>query len=91
MAHTRGYNMSKETPEVKVLTLDNPVVTRRVPMNEKGCDNLRAIQTDLVTKYKDKYGIDVVIPFPTVIHMVLAESVVKNKLTVNSTKSNDKK
>lgn len=53
-----------------VLRLDNPVVRRVVPMTEECCDRLRAIRNHLQDEIRNKQGIDVDIPFPTVIHIM---------------------
>ena len=53
-----------------VLRLENPVVRRVVPMTEECCDRLRAIRHHLQNEILEKRGIEVDIPFPTVIHIM---------------------
>ncbi|AUG88430.1 hypothetical protein PQC39_gp066 [Vibrio phage Vp_R1] len=55
----------------KKIVLDNPVVTRKVPMTERGNDLLREFRKRFESEYMSKKGEDVNIPFPTVIHLAL--------------------
>lgn len=59
--------------EVKVLRLDNPVVLRKVPMTDFGSDMLRAVRDYQVNLHKEQKGIEVSIPYPVAIHMMLAD------------------
>ena len=62
--------MSDKKP---VLRLHNTVVRRVVPMTATGCDSLRAIRSYLQQEILEKKGVEVDIPYPTVIHMALSE------------------
>lgn len=65
--------------EVTKILLEDVAVVRKIPMSNKGCDNLRAAQKYLVDGFTRIKGGPVEIPFPMVIHMVLAEFVkIKN-------------
>ncbi len=68
--------------EVKKILLDDVAVVRKIPMSEKGCDNLRAIQKYLVDGLSAKMGKPVELPYPTVINMVLAEFVQRHNIHV---------
>lgn len=57
--------------EKKTMLLDEPEVTRKVPMTKRGNDLLREFRKILEKEYKEKTGVDVNIPFPTVFHLVL--------------------
>jgi hypothetical protein len=76
--------MGKEKPTV--LTLNDCVVTRRIPMTEHGCDLLRTIRDYQVDAYNKKTGKDVIIPFPTAIHMALAELAALKQLPIKTNK-----
>ena len=71
-----------ETKEVKKILLDDVAVVRKIPMSNAGCDNLRAAQKYLVDGMTDRLGKPVELPFPTVIHMVLAEFIQRNNINV---------
>lgn len=62
--------MSEKKP---VLRLHNTVVRRVVPMTASGCDSLRAIRSHFQQQILDTKGVEVDIPYPTVIHMALSE------------------
>lgn len=70
--------------EVRKLLLDDVAVIRKIPMSNTGCDNLRAAQRYLVDGLSKKRGAAVEIPFPTVIHMVLADFVRSHDIDVNN-------
>ncbi|MGL5579830.1 MAG: DUF7195 family protein, partial [Cetobacterium sp.] len=55
------------------LRLSETVVTRQVPMTEKGSAMLRSARDHLVEVMEAKSGIRYDIPFPVVIHMVLED------------------
>lgn len=55
------------------LRLENPVVIRKVPMNEHGCNMLRAIREYQQDYLRQKEGLDVEIPFPTAFHMMMQD------------------
>ncbi|WPH64726.1 hypothetical protein [Vibrio phage vB_VpaP_SJSY21] len=57
--------------EKKKMVLDDPVVTRKVPMTERGNDLLREFRKKFEKEYLDKKGVDISIPFPTVIHLAM--------------------
>lgn len=69
--------------EVRKLLLDDVAVIRKIPMSNKGCDNLRAAQRYLVDGLSKKLNAPVEIPFPMVIHMVLAFFIKENNIDVN--------
>lgn len=56
-------NLSKR----EVLRLDDVVVKRIVPMNDEGCDALRALQDH----FQEELGDDVELNFPVTIHLAL--------------------
>lgn len=56
-----------------VLRLHNTVVRRMVPMTASGCDSLRAIRAHFQHQILESKGVEVDIPYPTVIHMALNE------------------
>ena len=68
--------MHNETTEKKVLRLESPVVTRKIPMTSRGCDVLRAIREDQIAQYFKLNGEEVEIPFPTAIYLALEELLV---------------
>lgn len=68
--------------EVRKLLLDDVAVIRKIPMSNLGCDNLRAAQRYLVEGIGKKLGAQVEIPFPMVIHMVLADFVKEKNINV---------
>lgn len=68
--------------EVKKILLDDVTVVRKIPMSNAGCDNLRAAQKYLVDGMTERLGKPVELPFPTVIHMVLADFVKRNNINV---------
>lgn len=55
------------------LRLDNPVVVRKVPMNEDGCNMLRAIREYQKQQLKEQEGLEVELQYPTVIHLMMAD------------------
>lgn len=61
-------NISKQN-----IKLENPVVVRKVPMSQKGCDLLRAIRKYQVDQFKEQKGVDIEISFPTSIHLLLVD------------------
>lgn len=62
--------MATETLMKKeVLRLDDVVVKRIVPMNDEGCDALRALQDH----FQDELGDDVELNFPVTIHLALVK------------------
>lgn len=73
--------------EVKKILLDDVAVVRKIPMSEKGCDNLRAIQKYLVDGLSQRMGKPVELPYPTVINMVLADFVQRNNINVTGKSS----
>ncbi|MCS5736792.1 DUF7195 family protein, partial [Herbiconiux daphne] len=66
------------------LLLDDVAVIRKIPMSNLGCDNLRASQRFLVDGLSKKMNATVEIPFPMVIHMVLAYFVKENGINVGN-------
>lgn len=74
--------------EVRKILLDNVVTIRRIPMSSTGCDNLRAIQKWMQAGIGANLKSPVEIPFPTVIHNVLADYV---KLKGIKVEQHDKK
>lgn len=69
--------------EVRKLLLDDVAVIRKIPMSNLGCDNLRAAQRYLVDGISKKLNSPVEIPFPMVIHMVLADFVKEKGINVS--------
>lgn len=65
-----NINSIKESRNLK---LEAPVVIRKVPMTAAGCDMLRAIRKYQTEQLEKQQGISVDIPFPTAIHLVLAD------------------
>ncbi|UIW10519.1 hypothetical protein PQC38_gp043 [Aeromonas phage BUCT695] len=65
--------MDNSMNEVKVLRLDTPVVTRRVPMTDYGSDMLRAIREYQEGVYEKTKGTKPQIPYPVSIHMMMAD------------------
>jgi len=61
------------TKETRILKLDSPVVVRKVPMTSRGCSSLRAIRDYQKRMYKEKNGVDVEIPFPTSLHLMMED------------------
>lgn len=74
--------------EVRKLLLDDVAVIRKIPMSNLGCDNLRAAQRYLVDGLSKKLNAQVEIPFPMVIHMVLADFVKGKGINVSNTGGN---
>lgn len=64
------------------LRLENPVVIRKVPMNELGCNMLRAIRNYQQDYLREQEGLDVEIPFPTAFHMMMQDYVAIKGLDV---------
>lgn len=58
---------------VQNLRLENTIVVRKVPMNEQGCNMLRAIRDFQKDFLKQKEGLEVEIPFPTSFHMLMQD------------------
>lgn len=71
-----------------VLRLHNTVVRRVVPMTSSGCDTLRAIRSHFQQEILEKKGVEVDIPYPTVIHMALSELCELKGIEVESGQSN---
>ncbi len=65
--------MKQDVSKTQSLRLAETVVTRQVPMTEKGSMFLRNARDHLVEKLEAKSGIKYDIPFPVVIHMVLED------------------
>lgn len=76
--------------EVRKLLLDNVVTTRRIPMTNTGCDNLKAIQRWMQKGIGEALKSPVEIPFPTVINNVLADYVKIKGITVEPHRPNGK-
>lgn len=74
--------------EVRKLLLDDVAVIRKIPMSNRGCDNLRAAQRYLVDGLSKKLNAPVEIPFPMVIHMVLASFVKEKGIDVSNNSGN---
>lgn len=74
--------------EVTKILLEDVAVVRKIPMSNLGCDNLRAAQKYLVGGISKLKGGPVEIPFPMVIHMVLADFVKSKGLNVEQHKPN---
>ena len=74
--------------EVRKLLLDDVAVIRKIPMSSLGCDNLRAAQRYLVEGISKKLDSQVEIPFPMVIHMVLADFVKEKQISVSNNSGN---
>jgi hypothetical protein len=75
--------MKSETTEKRVIRLESPVVTRKIPMTSRGCDVLRAIRADQIAQYKALHGEDVEIPFPTSMYLALEELAKVKGLVIN--------
>lgn len=73
--------------EVKKILLDDVAVVRKIPMSEKGCDNLRAAQKYLVDGLSARLGKPVELPYPTVINMVLADFIQRHEINVTGKSS----
>lgn len=65
--------MEQILSEVKELRLKDTVVVRKLPMDQRGSDNLRAIREHLITEIKARNGEDVRLSMPATIHLVLAD------------------
>ncbi|MGL5013644.1 MAG: DUF7195 family protein [Bacteroidales bacterium] len=65
--------MKQDVSKNQSLRLAETVVTRQVPMTEKGSLMLRQARNHLVEIMEEKSGIRYEIPFPVVIHMVLED------------------
>lgn len=72
----------------KTIRLDSPVVTRKVPMTERGNDLLRALRKYFEEDYKERTGVEVSIPFPTVIHLTMEKLVHHEGITVERKRRN---
>lgn len=77
---TDKENMFKKTQNLR---LENPVVIRKVPMNEHGCNMIRAIRDYLKEELQTKEGIDVEIQYPTAIHLMMQDYVKLRNIQVN--------
>lgn len=75
--------------ETRILKLDEPVVTRKVPMTARGCSSLRAIRDYQKRMYKEKTGADVEIPFPTSLHLMMEDYIRLLKISVEDEKSSE--
>lgn len=65
--------------EVRKILLDKVVTVRKIPMTNAGCDNLKAIQLWMQEGMEKVLKTAVEVPYPTVIHNVLADYVkIKN-------------
>lgn len=60
--------MSKQK---RVIRVPNPVVSRTVVFNDKGCDQLRTVRDHFESQLSEEMGEPVSLPFPTVISIVL--------------------
>lgn len=76
--------MENNLKETRNLRLENPVVVRKVPMTAKGCDMLRAIREYQSAEFKRQKGISVEIPFPTAIHLLMADYCAAKGIKVES-------
>lgn len=56
------------------------VVTRKVPMTDKTCDELRAIQANREELLSDKMGERIMLPIPTLIQQLIHEEHVRAQL-----------
>lgn len=65
--------MEQEVSKKQVLKLAQTVVSRSVPMTERGSDMLRAARDHIVDDLLKETGVEYTAPFPVVIHMVLKE------------------
>jgi len=62
------------TEPVVVRIPDNEiVVTRKVPMTNETCDQLRAIKADRETFFGEQLGEPVMLPIPTLIQQLISE------------------
>lgn len=59
--------------EMNNLRLEKPVVVRKMPMTQKGCDMLRAIREYQVGELTRQKGLNVSLPFPTSLHLMLVD------------------
>lgn len=59
--------------ETKTLRLENPVVVRKVPMTSRGCDMLRSIRDYQVDVLSKQHGMNVDIPFPTSLQLMMSD------------------
>jgi len=72
--------------KVQNLRLDRPVVHRRVPMNQHGCDMIRAIRDYQVERLLKQEGLEVEIQYPTAIHLMMQDYVDIKGIKVEPTK-----
>ncbi|MGL5014468.1 MAG: DUF7195 family protein [Bacteroidales bacterium] len=80
--------MKQDVSKNQSLRLSDTVVTRQVPMTEKGSLMLRQARDHLIEIMEEKSGIRYDIPFPVVIHMVLEDYNRRKGLpSVNTTKT----
>lgn len=75
--------------EVNRILLDDVAVIRKIPMSNAGCDNLRAAQKYLVEGLSELQKVQVELPFPTVIHMVLADFIKRHNIDVSGKPKSD--
>lgn len=61
------------TTKTQVVKLDGVVVERKLPMTQEGSDALRAIRKHMEDSIAKATGEIVILPLPTVIHMVLLD------------------
>ncbi len=81
--------MKQDVSKNQSLRLAETVVTRQVPMTEKGSMFLRNARDHLVEVMEAKSGIRYDIPFPVVIHMVLEDYNRRKGLTNGNESSNN--
>jgi len=55
------------------LRLDNPVVVRKVPMNEHGCNMIRAIRDYQKDQLMSQEGLEVELQYPTSFHLMMLD------------------